>query len=104
MSNIYVLEGSQPYTATALVYELDLETNNYLYLKSYGTIIKKAKNTPNFKWYRSEEELRVACRKWIDDTIEAMENKLTRLRAINDIKINEVSPNIGAHNPKETKV
>ena len=90
---IYILEGSRPEVARVEVYELDHETPNCLFLKVRGGISKKVKRAFGFRWYRSEEELRLEMRSWINREINATERRLVVLRGIVEVESHAVPPN-----------
>lgn len=74
--HIYIL--NDPKHALADVYELDHETQQYLYLKAHSQVKELPKDT--IHWFRTEPELMAAVKARIQTEIAKLEQELKTLR------------------------
>jgi len=81
---------------TVNVYELDHETTTYLFLKEYGGITKRQKDS--LVWFTTLEDAKNGIRKIVDDRIQKLKEELSNLEDFNSARINEI-PSIGYTGP-----
>ena len=67
---IFVIETTRPQYAKIEVYELDHETEHYLFFKVRGSVVRKNKVAFGFRWGRTEEEIVAIWREWAIDHLE----------------------------------
>jgi hypothetical protein len=87
---IYVLEGSSPEFSSVDVYELDHETDKCLFFKVRSGTRRQLKEAWGFRWYRSEEEVTTAAKKWRENEIAKIERRLVVLLGLKEISIHEI--------------
>jgi hypothetical protein len=91
---IFVIETTRPQYAKIEVYELDHETEHYLFFKVRGSVVRKNKVAFGFRWGRTEEEIGVVWREWADREIARHENELALLRSVDHLEIHPIPPDL----------
>ena len=95
---IYVVCYNKQHTVNISinVYELDHETPTYLFLKEYGGISKRQKDS--ITWFTTLDDTKKHIRKIVNDRIQKLKNELSYFESFESAQFNEI-PAIGHTGP-----